>query len=259
MIRDASWSRAPNVVVVDDDPLIGPIVSATLAGAGFRTTSVAGVADCLWLIDSTPDAHLPVALLVDIFMPEADIFDLMRELARRKCRVPLIVMTGVDNEYLIVAAEFGRVWGLTVVGTMTKPLAHDRLLAHLDKLRPSLPGRLQGRAPMILVADDDLDIRALVAEIFRAEGFDVLEAADGQEAFEKLRMAEHVDVLLTDIDMPRMNGVGLAFSAERLRPKTKIIFTSGKIDMPPMANTLFVPKPFRIPEMIALVRRTLPN
>jgi CheY-like chemotaxis protein len=66
----------------------------------------------------------------------------------------------------------------------------------------------------ILVADDDEDVRALVADTLRADGYDVLEAADGVELLARLEEAldspEHrPDVVLTDVMMPRLSGLGV--------------------------------------------------
>lgn len=54
----------------------------------------------------------------------------------------------------------------------------------------------------ILVVEDEAGVRALVAEILRDDGFDVVEAASGDEALDSLLLGESYDLVLTDIDMP---------------------------------------------------------
>ena len=80
----------------------------------------------------------------------------------------------------------------------------------------------------ILVAEDQDDVRRLVVEELRSYGYCVLEAASGDEA---LRLAEQqagpIPLLVTDVVMPRMNGVALAEGIKSLRPETKVLYMSG--------------------------------
>jgi len=80
----------------------------------------------------------------------------------------------------------------------------------------------------ILVVDDETDVCALARDCLVAAGYRVLEATDGEEA---LRIAEAhtepIHLLLTDIVMPRLNGVELAGQLTRRRPDTKVLYMSG--------------------------------
>lgn len=73
------------------------------------------------------------------------------------------------------------------------------------------PGPLRSArpaGPVIVIADDEPHIRLVVGEKFRSEGFTVIEARDGEEAFELVR--QHVpDAIITDLQMPYVNGVEL--------------------------------------------------
>jgi two-component system, chemotaxis family, chemotaxis protein CheY len=60
----------------------------------------------------------------------------------------------------------------------------------------------------ILAVDDSASMRQMVAFTLKGAGYNVIEAADGQEALEKAR-AQHVDLVLTDQNMPRMDGIAL--------------------------------------------------
>src|SRR5713101_1880723 len=80
----------------------------------------------------------------------------------------------------------------------------------------------------ILVVDDESDVCELARDCLVAAGYRVLEATDGEEA---LRIAEAhtepIHLLLTDVIMPRLNGVELAGRLTRLRPDTKVLYMSG--------------------------------
>ncbi len=67
--------------------------------------------------------------------------------------------------------------------------------------------------PLILIVEDDLDLREVLTLALEGEGLTVLQAGDGIEALEKLSQ-EQVDVVLSDIKMPRMNGFDLLMSIQ---------------------------------------------
>ena len=77
----------------------------------------------------------------------------------------------------------------------------------LDPLRPVATGA-QAARKRVLVADDSLTVRALEHKLIAARGYDVVLAVDGMDAWNALR-AGHYDLLVTDVDMPRLTGVEL--------------------------------------------------
>lgn len=79
----------------------------------------------------------------------------------------------------------------------------------------------------ILVADDEASVRIYVGTILRREGFQLLEAVDGMDALEQAHQRGPVDLLLTDVRMPRMDGLALARAIVEEHPKTPVIFISG--------------------------------
>lgn len=115
----------------------------------------------------------------------------------------------------------------------------------------------------VLLAEDDRSVRRLVVTELTRRGFTVLEAEDGAAALEIFRKeGDRVDILVTDVVMPGMNGADLAKAAEALRPGLKILFISGHPEragagLDPTGVTNLLMKPFtadtlasRIKEMI---------
>ncbi len=81
---------------------------------------------------------------------------------------------------------------------------------------------------LILVVDDNADVRNMVVAQLATLGYLTLEAADGASAFDLLKATPGIDLLFTDIVMPGgMNGVQLGESARRIRPEICILYTSG--------------------------------
>lgn len=115
----------------------------------------------------------------------------------------------------------------------------------------------------VLLAEDEPSVRKLVAEILRLQGYDVIEAVDGEDA---LRLAEsyedEIQLLLTDVVMPGMGGVELVEKFQQHWPATKLMFTSGYAEQLPVKEATgktipLLPKPFHPDELVRLVRETI--
>ncbi|MBF0461345.1 MAG: response regulator [Magnetococcales bacterium] len=78
----------------------------------------------------------------------------------------------------------------------------------------------------ILVVDDDQIIRKFLAEILRQDGHTIIEAENGQMGLEKIK-TNPVDLIITDIFMPEMDGIDLLVAIMRTYPGSKIIAISG--------------------------------
>lgn len=116
----------------------------------------------------------------------------------------------------------------------------------------------------ILVVEDEGGIRALVRKILLRQGYDVLEAAGGDEALELLaHSGKHVDLLLTDVMMPGMNGIELSRRAVAAYSPLKVLFVSGYTDESVLeagqfpAGTAFLQKPFTLGSLLGKVREVL--
>jgi signal transduction histidine kinase len=79
----------------------------------------------------------------------------------------------------------------------------------------------------VLVVEDDADVRTYVVETLDGLGYEVLEAADGDAALKLIDKHKSIDVLLTDVVMPGMNGRNLAEEALRREPRLKVLFMTG--------------------------------
>jgi DNA-binding NtrC family response regulator len=80
---------------------------------------------------------------------------------------------------------------------------------------------------VILIAEDEAMLRIVAVEALKDEGFTVFEAGDGMSALEELRSHPEIELLISDIKMPRLGGYGLAKDALELRPDLKVLFMTG--------------------------------
>jgi CheY-like chemotaxis protein len=120
-------------------------------------------------------------------------------------------------------------------------------------------GPAQGSHRSILVVDDDATIRNILVQVLKLQGYDVLAATNGVEAFE---LCEHraFDVLITDLMMPLMGGRELIQKARLLQPALRVIclsasFSEAWLDL----SVLFLPKPFSLRSIVSLVKAALEN
>jgi CheY-like chemotaxis protein len=114
------------------------------------------------------------------------------------------------------------------------------------------------KRPVVLVVEDDFLIRIGAVETIEAAGFDVVEAANADEAMEILEIRLDITVVFTDIQMPgSMDGLKLAAAIRGRWPPIKIVATSGivdvrKVDLPEGGR--FLPKPYSSAEIVETLR-----
>ena len=113
----------------------------------------------------------------------------------------------------------------------------------------------------ILVVEDEPEFRRFDRVALERHGFYVVEAADGAEAVE-LAQADAVPIhlVLTDLIMPRLNGIALADRLQKLRPETEVLFMSGYVESVLFAarnpKAILLRKPFSPERLVgAVVRR----
>jgi CheY-like chemotaxis protein len=118
--------------------------------------------------------------------------------------------------------------------------------------------------PRVLIADDEASMRALVARAIAMDGHETVTAQDGAEALEILvREDGNFDLLLTDIQMPVMDGIALALSAARDFPGLTILLMTGFADQRERASNLnalvhdVITKPFSLADIRTAVADAL--
>jgi two-component system, cell cycle sensor histidine kinase and response regulator CckA len=111
------------------------------------------------------------------------------------------------------------------------------------------------------VVDDEVAVRRFAVRVLQREGYEVLEAADGLEALEMLRAGKvTVDLIVSDIVMPRMNGVELMQAVTESDPRIPVVLMSGYAtaalsELGIATPCSIVPKPFPAERLLAEVHR----
>jgi len=119
---------------------------------------------------------------------------------------------------------------------------------------------LTGCGRVLLVEDED-PVRKFGARALRNKGYDVIEAESGEAALGILRNAPgKIDLLITDVVMPRLDGPGLVREVREICPDIKVIFISGYTEdafrrrLDSDGNIDFLPKPFSLKQLAAKVK-----
>jgi two-component system, cell cycle sensor histidine kinase and response regulator CckA len=122
-------------------------------------------------------------------------------------------------------------------------------------LRPTVAA-----AETILLVEDEQGLRKLMKELLRAEGYTVLESADGLSAIEISKMyTGTIHLLLTDMIMPRMHGHDLAMQLRQQRPGLKVIYITGYADPGTCQGGRMLEKPFMPEALLREIHNVLNN
>lgn len=119
------------------------------------------------------------------------------------------------------------------------------------------------RVPAILIVEDEVLIRFVIADYLRECGFKILEAGDAAEAIQLLEANVDIDLVFSDVQMPGdMDGFGLSKWIRANRPKLPVVLTSGDAGKSAKAKQLcenepFFSKPYDVAKVVAHIRNKL--
>jgi CheY-like chemotaxis protein len=178
------------VLVVDDDPAVHEVLTPTLTKNGYRVIHARDGAEALATLRKTP----PDVMTLDVMMPNVDGWSVLAEMKSDPAlaHIPVIMLTIVDDRNLG--------WSLGASEYMTKPIDRERLVA--------LVHRFTNRSAdaVVLIVDDDPEVRNVVSATLRNAGLKAAEAVNGRAAIEWLAANPPPNLVLLDLMMPEMDG-----------------------------------------------------
>jgi len=141
--------------------------------------------------------------------------------------------------------------------------AEAALAARPEAAEPPAIRDLTGAGTVMLVEDED-PVRIFAARALRNKGYTVIEAKSGESALEAMDgAAEKIDLLITDVVMPRMDGPDLVRHVRESHPEMKVIFISGYTEdsfrqrLDSDSDIHFLPKPFSLKQLASKVKEVI--
>jgi CheY-like chemotaxis protein len=174
---------------------------------------------------------------------------------------------GLSTCYGIVKQSGGNIWAYSEPGRGTTfkiylPRVDESLkeAKEEDKAAEILKG-----TETVLAVEDEIEVRKLVAEILKGQGYTVIEASDGEEAMKVSRenAGKKIHLLLTDVVMPGMSGRELAVVLGLQHPNMKVLYMSGYTDNAIVHHGVleegvnYIQKPFTLDALARKVREVL--
>ncbi len=162
---------------------------------------------------------------------------------------------GVGTTFTIYLPEAGED---TEADLEAKPVARKGV-----KLPPKAPADLAGQGNILFV-EDEASVRVIAAKTLRKRGYNVIEACDGEEAYELIQEAEApFDLMISDVVMPGMDGPTLLKKARPELTETRIVFISGYAEeefsdlLAEEPDVTFLPKPFTLIQLAEKVKQQI--
>jgi CheY-like chemotaxis protein len=241
----------PSILCVDDDVDVLELLKEYFTQQGFVVlTATNGVEAFLQV-----KRWQPKAVILDLFMPRLGGIGALGRIKALNPEVVVILVSGMGNALELVTEA-----GLSVAGAFTKPLDLVQLTETLARSGVVAPAALVAAAgspertkrpvrARVLVVDDELEFRKVLAEYLEDRGFDVMEAQDGEEAL--LRVPDfHPHIVLMDVMMAGMGGVEALRRIKASAPATCVIMVTAVEDIDSARGALalgasdYVTKPF---------------
>ncbi|BBE70439.1 blue-light-activated protein [Pleomorphomonas sp. SM30] len=176
---------------------------------------------------------------------------------------------GLSTVYGIVKQTGGYIWPHSEMGVGTTFRIFLPRHVQVAEAQPKRPveqtpmADLTGNAIILLVEDEEA-VRAFAARALASRGYTVHEASTGAEALEVMKETDgRIDLVVSDVVMPEMDGPSLLRELRKTRPDLKIIFVSGyaedafKKNLPENEQFNFLPKPFSLKQLATTVKETL--
>jgi len=252
------------VLIADDDADVREVLVEVFRDAGFDVLEASnGLEALLYVKRDRPDA-----VVLDLMMPRLGGVEALKRIHAFNPGIRVLVVTGaIDPELHRQATLAG------AAGVFSKPVSSAILVAALSGPAPAPPaqpaptetpppppaGAPTGR---VLVVDDNPEVRAMLQDVLTSLGYTTRTAADGATAVRAV-LTEAPDVVLLDVYMPGLSGVGALPTIVALAPHAKVIMISGAANEDVLKRSLafgahdYVTKPFEISSLSRAIETAL--
>ena len=244
-------THLPSILCVDDDPAVLDLLKEYFTLQGFVVLTATNGVEAFLQVKQ----WMPRAVVMDLFMPRLGGIGALERIKALNPGIAVILVSGMGNALDLVTEA-----GLSVAGALAKPLDLGKLsetLARVGVMTPLALAAGSGAVPSrpvrakVLVVDDELEMRKLVTEHLQDKGYEVLEAADGEEALARLPEYKPHMVLL-DLMMQGIGGMETLRRIKAMQPEVCVIMVTAIEEIESAQTALglgasdYVTKPFSL-------------
>jgi CheY-like chemotaxis protein len=230
-----------SILIIEDDKDIAELIGRHLAGHDYRVSIAGRAQEAL----EKARANKPSLITLDIYLPDADGFELLQQLKNDPATkdIPVVIVSVMGDQQAGLR--------LGAVDYLTKPIDPLRLVSAVNRV-------LQGPGK-VLVVDDDRDTRDLLQSALEQRGFSIVLTSSGKRALTLARQ-EHPNLVLLDLKLPGMDGYEV-LQRLKSRPETAeipvVIITGSLTDeelkqqkLLSLGAARFMTKPFAVDELV---------
>ena len=171
---------------------------------------------------------------------------------------------GLSVVYGVITQAGGTVQADSELGRGTTMRVSLPLTRGADRMaQEPAPEREEDRSKLVLLADDEVSVRTTTRRLLERNGWRVIEASNGEEAFALfLAHRDQVNVVLSDVRMPGVDGVELARRVRSVIPEFPVVFFSGydeleQSEVSELSNVPLIAKPFSLNELLRVMRQAV--
>ncbi len=237
------------VLIVEDDPVDQKLLTGILKKNNFMPITTGSIFDAVQSVNKFPDIELAI---LDIMLPDGtgkEFLDFLRK-ENKLAQIPVIVCSSsVEEEKVCECVEKG------ISDYVVKPIDTEMLIEKINNI-------LCKRKSTVLIVDDEELMLEYISTVLRRENLFTLEARSGQEALDIFN-SHNINLIISDIMMPKMNGMELLTKISENDKMVPIIMITGysnkfgKSEALKNGATDFITKPFHNVDIINRVKSYL--
>jgi PAS domain S-box-containing protein len=266
--EDEPYGAGERILVVEDEAEVRALVVRLLEDYGYDVTDAENGPAALEILRGDCDFDL---LFTDIVLPGGmDGMELAMR-ARKLCPVLAVLYTtgytgnvlaqggALEHDAAFISKPFDK---RKLARAIHETLDRDGGGAIAPRPMPATVSKddTEDGVGVILVVDDDAELRDTMASVLRYRGFDVHEAGDGPEALAVLESTPSISVLLTDIYLSSgMDGLELGKRALDRRPDLEVLYISGNVESADLPPRHCIARPFTMDELESRIRMVAAN
>ena len=231
------------ILIIDDDPTVYLVINGILIKNGYETAHASSVSEAIKILQ----ADLSIGLIIcDIMMPEADGFDFLKGISNNPVHnnTPVLMCSSLsDKEAILKSMKLG------ARDYIVKPIEPNTLIKKILKIFEKKDSMT------VMVVDDQKFILDILKKILERDGYAVVAYTSAREALKMLGEI-NVDIIISDISMPEMDGLEFLAQVKKQYPKIRMLMITGHSGKYKEESVIdagadgFIAKPFKNLEII---------